>query len=93
MILLFVIGASISCGEAPQVFQGIVVKYDASSKMLVARNEKPQNNELIFSLRDGDIGAEPAVGDSVRISYRDRNGDLVAIRLMNLSQQTELKNK
>jgi hypothetical protein len=91
--LLFITIAAASCGESPKVFQGIVIQYDASSKTLVARDEMPQNNELIFSLRDAEIGSEPAIGDSIRISYRTKDGELAAIRVMNLSHQSELKKK
>jgi hypothetical protein len=91
--LLLITVACISCGESPKVFQGVVLQYEASSKTIVARDEIPPNNDLTFSLRNAEIGSEPAAGDSVRISYREKDGELIAIRIMNLSHQSELKKK
>ncbi len=90
---LIITVASTSCGESPQVFQGIVIQYDAAMKTMVARDELSQNNELKLSLQGAEIGSDPVIGDSVRISYRMKDGELIAIRIMNLSHQSELKKK
>ena len=79
-----------SCGEGPKVIQGTVVSCDASAKALVVRDERPPQASIAFSLEGAEIGAEPQVGDVVRIAYREAAGRLAASRVMNLTRQKEL---
>jgi len=85
--------ATVGCSDSPQVLQGTVQSYERSSKTITIRSENPPEQELTISLEEADIGAQPKVGDMVRVAYRERRGKLMAIRLMNLSQQEELKKK
>lgn len=88
--LLTVLFLIISCGQAPLVVQGTVVEYQAETKLLRLADENPPHNEYQISLADADMGLQPAAGDIVRISYRDKNGILSGIRVMNLSHQQDL---
>jgi hypothetical protein len=86
----FMAFAVASC-ESPQVFQGTVVSYDAIAKQVVIKNEAAPNQEMLFSLEGADIGAEPGVGDLVRVAYKEEAGQNKVGRLMNLAKQDELK--
>ena len=79
-----------ACGEPPQVVQGTVVQYQAETQTLVLQDETPGGPALTLSLQGAEIGAEPAVGDLVRVAYRDAAGSLTAVRVMNLTRQKEL---
>ena len=84
-----------ACQNAPRVVQGNVLSYDKTSMIAVIRDELPPNRELTFSFEDAkknnEIGADPEPQDVVRIAYKDEGGKLVAIRVMNLTRQKELK--
>jgi len=87
------LGLAMSCGPAPKVVQGAVVSYDANLKTLVVKDELPPNSDLAFSLEGltkDDVGAEPAVGDQVRLAYLEQDGKLKVTRLMNLTRQAEV---
>ena len=86
-LLIFVVAGC----ESPQVVQGTVVSYEANTKQVVIKNEKPPNQEMTFSLEGAEIGAEPAPGDLVRVAYTEQGGQKKAGRLMNLAKQDELK--
>jgi hypothetical protein len=90
LTLMLVVAA---CGEAPQVAQGVVVRYDADAKSLVLREDTAGGEEVMFSLQTADFGIEPAIGDTVRLAYRPEGGTKIALRVMNLSQQSELKKR
>jgi hypothetical protein len=79
-----------ACGEPPRVLQGTVTGYDSSSKILTVKDELGQHQERLFSLKEAELGAEPVAGDAVRLSYYDKDGQLVATRLMNLTRQQEI---
>jgi hypothetical protein len=83
--------AAMACGESPKVAQGTVVSYQPDAKTMVIKDSGPAGQEETFSLAGAEIGAEPAPGDEVRLSYRGRPGNLTAIRVMNLTRQEELK--
>ena len=91
--LLMLLGLVIHCGSPPQVIQGSVVSYDASAKTLVVRDENEHHRETTFSLEEADIGAEPGVGDVVRIAYRDIEDRSVALRVMIVSRISESEPK
>jgi len=80
---------AVSCVESPKVVQGQVRSYSADSKTLVVQDERPPGAELTISLQGAEVGAEPAPGDQVRVSYRDQAGKPVAIRVMNLTKQKD----
>ncbi|MBN1654578.1 MAG: hypothetical protein JXA30_12480 [Deltaproteobacteria bacterium] len=90
LVLLFFLIAASACGEPPKVLQGTVTTYDAASKVIKVQDEAGENQELLFSLVGAEIGAEPVVGDKVRLAYYDKSGSLVVTRLMNLTRQQEL---
>ncbi len=82
-----------ACIQAPEVFQGTVVSYDPGTKALLAKDELPPGNDVQFSLEGADIGAEPAVGDLIRVAYREDGGRHTATRVMNLTRQAEVGRK
>ena len=82
-----------ACVHAPKVFQGTVVSYDAATKAVVAKDDLPPGNEVQFSLAGADIGAEPAVGDLIRLAYNENGGQCTATRVMNLTRQAEVGKK
>jgi len=96
-IILWVViaAASISfgCIEAPKVVQGTVASYDAGSQVVVVKDERAPNATLEISLAGGEVGADPEVGDEIRIAYRDDGGKLRALRVMNLTRQAEVGRK
>jgi len=84
------IGLAAACVQPSQVVQGTVSNYQADAKTLVVKDEKPPHAELTLSLESAEIGAEPSAGDVVRVAYRDQQGKLTALRVMNLTRQKEL---
>ena len=88
LALLVLLGAG--CKDAPKVLQGTVVRYEAPTQTLVVRDELPPYREFFLSLEKAELGAEPRVGDVVRIAYRETVERRVAIRVMNLTRQMEL---
>ena len=80
-----------SCVTAPQVVQGTVVSCSLESQTLVVRDERPPKRELTLSLAEAIIGATPEVDDVVRVAYVEKDGRAVALRVMNLTKQKELR--
>ncbi len=80
-----------SCVTPPQVVQGTVVSCSLETQMLVVRDERSPDRELAISLAGADIGATPDVDDVVRVAYVEKEGEAVALRVMNLTKQKELQ--
>ena len=78
-----------SCGEAPEVFQGTVSGHDRAAKLIIVKNERQPYNEASFYLDNTEFGKQPAIGDSVRLSYRKNNGKFFAIRIMDLRYKVD----
>lgn len=93
LLLLLGIPLLFSCVDAPRVIQGKVTRYEHSSQLLALEDELPPGKELELSLAGAEVGAAPAVGDTVRLAYREREGRLVAVRLANISRQSEIGGK
>lgn len=74
-----------SCNP-PEVVQGTVVSVDADGQELVLRDEQPPNDEREYSIVDAALHEQPAVGDEVRIAYRQVGDTRVATRVMNVNQ-------
>jgi hypothetical protein len=83
----------LACGPAPSVVQGTVVRYDASEKLLVLRDERPPQASMEISIAGAEVGADPIQGDTVRIAYRLAGDRPVATRVMNLTRQEEIGKK
>jgi hypothetical protein len=95
IIAIFIFGifmATIRCGESPKVIQGIVASYDARPKVLVIKDEHEPYTELTISLMKSEVSKEPAVGEKIRVSYRETDGQLNALRVMSLAK-TDAKGK
>jgi len=84
---------TVGCIDAPKVVQGTVVSYDAGSQVVVVRDERAPDTLLAVSLAGSEVGADPLVGDEVRLAYRDEGGKLRALRVMNLTRQAEVGKK
>ncbi len=93
MQIFFVTLVLWACSNPPLVVQGTVRSYDSATKMIVIADEKDPSQELTIALEGADVGAEPKEGDVVRVSYRNQAERHVAIRVMNLTHQEELKKK
>lgn len=94
--LLLIVGLALlvgGCFDRPLVMQGVVVRSDTASGTVVVKDERQPYPETVFSLDGCDIGAQPAPGDTVRVAYRTAERELRAIRLMNLTRQSELAGK
>lgn len=90
VLLLFAV-AMTACFEGPNVTQGTVVQVDSTARTLVVRDERPPHEEIPFSFAGAEVGADPSVGDLVRLAWRKRDGQNVASRIMNLTRQEELR--
>lgn len=93
MILSLFFVLAIGCGQAPKVIQGTVVDYKADSKTVLVKDDLQPDNICAISIQNSELGSEPAIGDVVRISYRDLGGELSAIRIMNLTHIKEQAKK
>ena len=91
--LLLVALLAVACVPTAPVVQGKVTAVSADGKQVSVQNEsQPGEPAATFDVAQAEIGSEPAVGDEVRIVYRDRGGVHVALRLMNITRQQELEN-
>ncbi|MFZ5784916.1 MAG: hypothetical protein ACOY3Y_00610, partial [Acidobacteriota bacterium] len=68
LIVLAALG-TVACVRAPEVVQGSVVSFDASSGALVVRDELAPDQTLTVDASRAEIGAQPAPGDVVRIAF------------------------
>ena len=81
---------AVACGRAPTVVQGTVVRYDASEKVLLLRDERAPQATMEISIAGAEVGADPIPGDTVRVAYRLAGDRPVATRVMNLTRQEEI---
>lgn len=93
IVSLLAAAVALGCAScnAPTVVQGSVVSFDPASKTLVVKDELAPNAELSISAAKADIGAEPRVGDVVRIAYQNEGSALHATKVMNVTRQEERK--
>ena len=82
-----------ACAPAPKVVQGTVASYDAATKTLVVQDESRPDSNLTFSLQDAEVGADALPGDTVRVSFLNRDGKMAATRVMNITRQEEVANR
>ncbi|OFX26106.1 MAG: hypothetical protein A2V77_18530 [Anaeromyxobacter sp. RBG_16_69_14] len=80
--------ASLACVKGQKVTQGKVVSFDPDKKVLVVEDEKQPDTKLALDTTSAEIGSpQPAPGALVRVAYQDRDGHLVAGRVMNVGGQ------
>ena len=87
---------AVSCGNAPVVVNGKVTSFDKTSGILVIdvndRDKKPTGQQMTLTANDKtEIGKSPKSGDDVRIAYTESGGTKTATRIMNFTQEKELK--
>ena len=91
--LLLVALLATGCVSTAPVVQGKVTAVSADGRQVSVQNEsRPGEPAVTLDVAEAEIGTEPAVGDEVRVVYRDRGGVHVALRLMNITHQQELEN-
>jgi len=83
----------LACGPAPSVVQGTVVRYEASAKVVVIKDERAPQETMELSIADAEVGADPIPGDTVRVAYRIVGDRPVATRVMNITRQEEVGKK
>lgn len=93
LVLLGVSLLVVSCGPAPTVVQGTVVRYDATERLLLLRDERAPQATMEISIAGAEVGADPIPGDTVRVAYRLAGNRPVATRVMNLTRQDEIAKK
>jgi hypothetical protein len=79
-----------ACFVTPDVYQGVVVRFDAAAQVVVVRDEMPPHAEASFVVAGGELGADLQPGDEVRVAYVRDGEQLRAIRVMNLTRQAEV---
>jgi type IV pilus biogenesis protein CpaD/CtpE len=82
-----------ACAPSPKVVQGTVISYDTATKTMVIHDESKPDSTLTFSLQDAEVGADALPGDTVRVSFLDRDGKMAATRVMNITRQEEVAKK
>jgi hypothetical protein len=82
-----------ACFVAPDVYQGVVVRFDAAAQVVVVRDDKPPHAEESFVVAGGELGADLQPGDEVRLAYVRDGEQLRAVRVMNLTRQSEVGKK
>ena len=83
----------LACRPAPSVVQGTVVRYEASTKVVVIKDERAPQETMELSIADAEVGADPIPGDTVRVAYSIVDNRLVATRVMNITRQEEVGKK
>jgi hypothetical protein len=82
-----------ACFVRSDVFQGEVVRYDTAAQVVVVRDEKPPHAEASFVVAGSELGADLQPGDEVRLAYVRDGAQLRAVRVMNLTRQSEVGRK
>ncbi len=77
-----------ACSPPAPVVQGTVVSVATDGKTIALKDEaNPEARPQTFDISSAEIGAEPAVGDQLRLAYRAQGGTNVALRVMNITRQ------
>jgi hypothetical protein len=82
---------AVSCAVPPEIVQGTVVRCDEAAKIVVIQDQNKPGSTLEFHFEGAEVGANPQLGDIVRIAYQTQSGTLRATRIMNISRQKDLK--
>ena len=88
---LLAVAVCVGCGEGPRVVQGKVIGYDAGASTVTLEDERAPGSTLVVDTRAAEVGAQPEVGDTIRVAYRVQGGRAIASRVMNLTRQAELR--
>ena len=89
-----VLALGLACAPPAPVIQGPVVSVDQAAKTITLQNEqRPGEPPMTFDIGKAEIGAQPEVGDVVRLVYQADAARNVALRVMNLTQQRERDKK
>jgi hypothetical protein len=83
--LLFLAMLLAACSAPAPVVQGKVLEVDSTS--LRVQDETQPDTVLAIDISTAETGGRPAVGDVVRVVYRDAGGARRALAVMNLTRQ------
>jgi len=100
VLLLFMLNTGFL--QAAEVVQGQCVEYDGHNEQLKIivlkstdtnknRYEGSPSNVRVFKTAQAMMSKEPEVGDILRISYYIRDGEKLALKIMNITNQNGLK--
>jgi hypothetical protein len=90
LLAVMSLALGLACAPPAPVVQGPVVSVDKVAKTITLQDEKrPGEAPLTYDISKAEIGAQPEVGDIVRLAYRTDAGQNVVLRVMNLTQQKE----
>lgn len=93
LVLAALVVLAAACGRPAPVIQGKIIAVDAVRHVIEVEDERsPGTPPLILNIAGAEVGATPAVGDRVRVVYRERGGERRALRVMNLSRQEHMEN-
>jgi hypothetical protein len=85
---------ALACASPAPVVQGPVVSVDRAAGTIAVQDERhPTEPPLTFDISKAESGGEPKEGDVVRLAYRPTTRGNVALRVMNLTQQKERREK
>lgn len=94
LLLVLGLGLGLACAPTSPVVQGSVVSVDRDAKTITLQDEKkPEDAPMTYDISRAEIGAQPEVGDEVRLVYRVEAGRSTALRVMNLTRQRERDKK
>ncbi len=93
ILVLGVSGTLLACSDPPRVLQGKVLSYDQGKGVLILEDEAAPHLQRSVDTASAEFGAPTAPGNVVRVAYHDKEGRMVAGRVMNLSAQKASKKK
>jgi hypothetical protein len=87
---------------AAEVSQGICISHDKEGKLITIEEYdtnfsqdspygRPTGKKSTFNVSKAKIGIPPKPGDILRISYNVKGTELIAIKVMNITQQDLMK--
>lgn len=94
LVAVMGLGLGLACAPPAPVVQGSVASVDHDAKTITVQDEKkPEDAPMTYDISRAEIGAQPEVGDIVRLAYRVEDGRNMTLRVMNLTQQKERDKK
>jgi hypothetical protein len=85
--------------DQAKVFQGTCVSFDEGKSLVLKNDEKERDKnpvdkkleEVIFKLEGATLGVRPLPGDKTRVSFVEKDGNLYAHKIMNVTKQNIFK--
>jgi len=90
MLASLLLVALASCAAPAPVVQGTVVSADA--RILYVQDEtRPRDPALAIDISRADMGNRPAIGETVRVVYREEGSVRRALAVMSVSRQRRME--